>query len=142
MPKSARRHAQSGCGLGIAVMVNRLLFVLCHNHQNVADLTFHRHLFYADHPAFIFQVVGQSRDDALTVVQAGGHHPGSQSAVETNSSPDNTSCRQTIRPKVTSCDRRHMTNCRFRNVCNETGDLPSEPAPCCVKPSSRSPSYC
>jgi hypothetical protein len=23
-------------------------------------------------------VVGQSRDDALTVVQAGGHHPGSQ----------------------------------------------------------------
>jgi hypothetical protein len=78
MPKSARRHAQSGCGLGIAVMVNRLLFVLCHNHQNVADLTFHRHLFYADHPAFIFQVVGQSRDDALTVVQAGSHHPGSR----------------------------------------------------------------
>ena len=32
----------------------------------------------ADHPAFIFQVVGQSRDDVLTVVQVGGHHPGSQ----------------------------------------------------------------
>ena len=32
----------------------------------------------ADHPAFIFQVVGQSRDDVPTVVQAGGHHPGSQ----------------------------------------------------------------
>ncbi len=32
----------------------------------------------ADHPAFIFLVVGQSRDDVLTVVQAGGHHPGSQ----------------------------------------------------------------
>ena len=32
----------------------------------------------ADHPAFIFQVVGQSRDDVLAVVQAGGHHPGSQ----------------------------------------------------------------
>jgi hypothetical protein len=32
----------------------------------------------ADHPAFIFRVVGQSRDDALTVVQAGSHHPGSQ----------------------------------------------------------------
>jgi hypothetical protein len=29
-------------------------------------------------PRLIFQVVGQSRDDALTVVQAGGHHPGSQ----------------------------------------------------------------
>jgi hypothetical protein len=35
-------------------------------------------MYCADHPAFIFQVVGQSRDDALTVVQAGGHHPGSQ----------------------------------------------------------------
>jgi hypothetical protein len=32
----------------------------------------------ADHPAFVFQVVGLSRDDALTVVQAGGDHPGSQ----------------------------------------------------------------
>jgi hypothetical protein len=30
--------------------------------------------FQADHPAFIFQVVGQSRDDVPT---AGGHHPGS-----------------------------------------------------------------
>jgi hypothetical protein len=38
--------------------------------------------FQADHPAVIFQVVGQSRDDVLTVVQAGGHHPGSQFAVE------------------------------------------------------------
>jgi hypothetical protein len=47
----------------------------------------------ADHPAFIFQVVGQSRDDAPTVVQAGGHHPGSQFAVEINSGVDNTSCR-------------------------------------------------
>jgi hypothetical protein len=34
--------------------------------------------FQADHPAFIFQVVGQSRDDVPTVVQAGGCHPGSQ----------------------------------------------------------------
>jgi hypothetical protein len=41
--------------------------------------------FQADHPAFIFQVVGQSRDDVPTVVQAGGHHPGSQ-------------CEQTITP--------------------------------------------
>jgi hypothetical protein len=30
------------------------------------------------HPALVFPVVGQSRDDVLTVVQAGGHHPGSQ----------------------------------------------------------------
>ena len=30
---------------------------------------------WADHPAFIFQVVGQSRDDVPTVVQAGGNHP-------------------------------------------------------------------
>ena len=29
-------------------------------------------------PRLTFQVVGQSRDDVLTVVQAGGHHPGSQ----------------------------------------------------------------
>jgi len=28
-------------------------------------------------PRLIYQVVGQSRDDALTAVQAGGHHPGS-----------------------------------------------------------------
>jgi hypothetical protein len=48
----------------------------------------------ADHPAFVFQVVGQSRDDVLTAVRkAGGHHPGSQFAVENNSSVDNTSCR-------------------------------------------------
>jgi hypothetical protein len=32
----------------------------------------------ADHHALKFPVVGQSRDDVLTVVQAGGHHPGSQ----------------------------------------------------------------
>jgi hypothetical protein len=35
----------------------------------------------AGHPAFICQVVGQSRDDALAVVQAGGHHPGSQQRI-------------------------------------------------------------
>ena len=35
--------------------------------------------FLADHPAFIFPVVGHSRDDVPTVVQAGGGHPGSQS---------------------------------------------------------------
>jgi hypothetical protein len=35
--------------------------------------------FGADHPAVIFQVIGQSRDDVPTVgSQAGGHHPGSQ----------------------------------------------------------------
>jgi hypothetical protein len=39
----------------------------------------------ADHPAFIFQVVGQSRDVALTVVQAGGHHPGSHCRVDSSS---------------------------------------------------------
>jgi hypothetical protein len=34
--------------------------------------------FGADHPAVIFQVIGQSRDDVPTAVsQAGGHHPGS-----------------------------------------------------------------
>ena len=34
--------------------------------------------FQADHPAFIFQVVGLSRDDVPAVVQAGGGHLGSQ----------------------------------------------------------------
>jgi hypothetical protein len=44
----------------------------------VADLARFGAYFCADHPAFVFQVVGQSRDDVLTVVQAGGRHPGSQ----------------------------------------------------------------
>jgi hypothetical protein len=45
------------------------------NLAKAADSTLN---FWADHPAFIFQVVGQSRDDVLTAVQAGGYHPGSQ----------------------------------------------------------------
>ena len=47
----------------------------------------------ADHPAFIFHVVGQSRDDRPTAVQAGGNHPGSHYAC-----PQNTRAVVTITP--------------------------------------------
>jgi hypothetical protein len=67
--------------LGPAIRRPRFIsfqFVWTQLSNSVADLGRFGAYFCADHPAFVLKVVGQSRDDVLTVVQAGGRHPGSQ----------------------------------------------------------------